>query len=96
VSVDEASVACRSKYARSLIVYNATKPTGKYHFKIYVCACASNWLAFGFKLHCAADMQARLQGTLQDREAKMLENDLMYSAEVRKHVLEVTYPIYTS
>ena len=96
VSVDEASVACRSKYARSLIVYNATKPTGKYHFKIYVCACASTWLAFNFKLHCAADMQARLQGTLQERAREQLEKDLKYSAEVRKHVLEVTYPIYGS
>jgi hypothetical protein len=29
VSVDEASVACRSKFARHLIVYNPTKPTGE-------------------------------------------------------------------
>jgi hypothetical protein len=29
VSVDEASVACRSKFARHLIVYNPSKPTGE-------------------------------------------------------------------
>ncbi|KAE8980940.1 hypothetical protein PR001_g24148 [Phytophthora rubi] len=33
VAVDESSIACRSRFARHLIVFNATKPTGKYHFK---------------------------------------------------------------
>jgi hypothetical protein len=30
VAVDEASVACRSKFARHLILYNPQKPTGMY------------------------------------------------------------------
>jgi hypothetical protein len=29
VSVDESSIACRSKYARHLIVFNPRKPAGK-------------------------------------------------------------------
>ncbi len=96
VSVDEASIACRSKYARGLIVYNATKPTGKYHFKMYVCACATTWLAYSFKLHCSAEMKARLQGTMSTHVGEQFEKDLQYSAEVRKHVLEVTQPFYKS
>lgn len=96
VSVDEASIACRSKYARGLIVYNATKPTGKYHFKMYVCACATTWLAYSFKLHCSAEMKARLQGTMPTHVGEQFEKDLQYSAEVRKHVLEVTQPFYKS
>jgi hypothetical protein len=35
-SFDEATVACRSSYGRHLIVYNGSKPTGKFHFKIYM------------------------------------------------------------
>lgn len=38
VSVDEASVACRSKFARHLVVFNPQKPTGKdFHL---ICTCA--------------------------------------------------------
>ena len=94
VSVDESTVASRSKYARHLIVYNATKPTGKYHFKIYVCACATTWIAFGFKLHCSSTMEARLEGTVDKRSAKQFEKSLAYSSEVCKHVLEVTRSIF--
>ena len=36
MSIDEASIACRSKFARFLIVFNPTKPSGKYHFRLYV------------------------------------------------------------
>jgi hypothetical protein len=96
VSVDEASVACRSKFARGLIVYNATKPTGKYHFKIYVCACASTWLAFGFKLHCISEADARLKGPLSNKAIQQFKKATNYSSEVRKHVLEVTYTVYNS
>lgn len=48
VAVDEASIACRSKYARHLIVYNPRKPTGKYHFKLYVCCCSTTWIVLSF------------------------------------------------
>ncbi|OWY92599.1 Transposase [Phytophthora megakarya] len=34
VALDEASVDCRSKYGKPLIVYNPMKPTGKYHFRL--------------------------------------------------------------
>lgn len=39
VALDEASVACRSKYGKPIIVYNPIKPTGKYHFRIYMLCC---------------------------------------------------------
>lgn len=32
IAVDEASVACRSKFARHLILYNPQKPTGVYYY----------------------------------------------------------------
>jgi len=96
ISVDEASIACRSKFARGLIVYNSTKPTGKYHFKLYVCCCARTWLAFAFKLHCSANIHARLEGTQAAGVVERLKKEMEYVAEVRKHVLEVTEPAYKS
>jgi len=36
VALDESSFACRSSYGRSLIFFNSTKPTGKYHFRFYL------------------------------------------------------------
>jgi hypothetical protein len=53
VAVDEASVACRSRYARHIIVFNPRKHTGKYHFKFYMCCCSTTWYVVNFKLHCS-------------------------------------------
>ena len=93
-AVDETSIACRSRYARHLIVYNATKPTGKYHFKIYMCCCASTWLAVNFRLHCSSTITERLAGVLPSNEVARLEAATQFSAEVRKHVIEVTRPLH--
>ncbi len=41
VAVDESSIACRSKYARHMICYNPSKPTGKALLKFYVCVAAA-------------------------------------------------------
>jgi len=96
VAVDESSIASRSKYARDLIVYNATKPTGKYHFKIYMCCCSTTWYAVNFKLHCASGIGARLGGVIDQEEIVSHELGTKMSSEVRKHVLEVTIPIHMS
>ncbi|KAH9172402.1 hypothetical protein AeNC1_017755, partial [Aphanomyces euteiches] len=62
ISVHEACIPCRSSYARALIVYNPKKPLGKYHFRIYTAACATDWYVFAFKIHSKAagnfDMEA--------------------------------------
>ncbi|GMF44182.1 unnamed protein product [Phytophthora fragariaefolia] len=36
LALGEASIACRSRHGRHLIVYNPQKPGGKYHFRMYV------------------------------------------------------------
>ncbi|KAJ8571616.1 hypothetical protein ON010_g5216 [Phytophthora cinnamomi] len=54
VAVDESSIACRSRYARHLIVFNTTKPTGKHHFKFYMCCCSESWLVINFRRYCAS------------------------------------------
>lgn len=96
VCVDESSIACRSKYARHLIVFNATIPTGKYHFKIYVCCCSSSWLAIGFKLHCSTGMGVRLGGLLDRDKTVQMQKATLYAKEVRKHVIETTIPVHFS
>ena len=44
LSFDEATMACFSRYGRKLISFNPMKPTGKFHFKLYMLCCANtNW-----------------------------------------------------
>jgi len=93
LAVDESSIACRSKYGRHLIVYNASKPTGKYHFKIYACCCATSWLMVNFRLHCSSSMEDRLKGVMTASEAQQLQADLSFSSTVRQIVLEVVDPL---
>jgi hypothetical protein len=94
VAVDESSIACRSKYGRHLIVFNSTKPTGKYHFKIYACCCASSWVMISFRLHCNSTMQDRLKRVVSPTVAEQLEADTQFSSAVRKIVIEVTQPLH--
>ena len=51
VTLDKSSIACRSTYGRLLIFYNNTKPSGKYHFHIYVVCDADNYAALRFCVH---------------------------------------------
>jgi hypothetical protein len=71
VALDEASVACRSKYGKPLIVYNPMKPTGKYHFRIYM-LCCSTWISLNFRLHCQSDITERLVGVTTQAQAQDL------------------------
>lgn len=94
VAVDESSIACRSKYGRHLIVFNNTKPTGKYHFKIYALCCATSWAMVSFRLHCNSTMQERLKRVVSPTVAEQLEADTEFSSAVRKIVIEVTQPLH--
>ncbi|GMF32048.1 unnamed protein product [Phytophthora fragariaefolia] len=96
VALDEARVACRSRYGSHLIVCNPRKPTGKYHFKIYMMCCASTWIAVNFRLHCAGDITDRLHTVTSESEAQPLRDELKEVATVRQHVLEVVRPTYGS
>jgi len=51
VSYDEATMANKSSYGHFLICFNPMKPTGKFHFKIYMICCAYTKLTFRIKLH---------------------------------------------
>lgn len=51
VTVDESSIACRSKFGRGLIVYNPTKPGGKYHFRLYVMTTGSSYIILNTIVH---------------------------------------------
>ena len=55
LSLDESSIACRSKYGRSLIFYNNTKPCGKYHFRFYVVTDTDEFVALRLGVHTKND-----------------------------------------
>ena len=55
LSLDESSIACRSKYGRSLIFYNNTKPCGKYHFRFYIVTDTDEFVALRLRVHTKND-----------------------------------------
>ena len=55
LSLDESSIACRSKYGRSLIFYNNTKPCGKYHFRFYIVTDTEAFMALRLRVHTRND-----------------------------------------
>ena len=103
ISLDEASVACKSKFGRGLIVFNPKKPTGKYHFKLYVITRATSWIGINYRLHCDTDMLTRLDGVVEPAQATALHQETADTtnlktnvSEVRRTVLEVIRPLYGS
>jgi hypothetical protein len=50
-SLDEATMACFSRYARKLISFNPVKPTGKFHFKFYMHCCAYTNSVLKIRIH---------------------------------------------
>ncbi|KAG2899430.1 hypothetical protein PC117_g22232 [Phytophthora cactorum] len=95
VALDEASVACRSRQGRHMIVYNPMKPTGEYHFRLYMVCCSTTWIALNYKLHCnRSDILDRLSGVVDQVEAQNLREELGDVSKIRQHVLEVTRPLF--
>ncbi|KAG3058564.1 hypothetical protein PI125_g25203 [Phytophthora idaei] len=95
IALDEASVACRSNQGRHMIVYNPMKPTGKYHFRLYMVCCFTTWIALNYKLHCnRSDVIDRLNGVVDQVEAQNLREELEEVPKIRQHVLEVTRPLF--
>jgi len=85
-SFDEATMACRSSYGRHLIVYNGMKPTGKFHFKIYMLCCAITNLVHKIKIH-----------TRNNSDADEVDSDENAESEINKIdtlTLEMCRPIY--
>ncbi|KAJ8555029.1 hypothetical protein ON010_g9452 [Phytophthora cinnamomi] len=97
VALDEASVACRSRQGRHLVVFNPMKPTGKYHFRLYDVCCSSTWIVLNFRLHCnRSGIADRLGGVVSVQEAQGLAQELGSVSKIRQLVLEVVRPLFGS
>lgn len=97
VTIDEASIACRSKFGRFLIVFNKSKPGGKYHFKLYVLNCATSWIMLNFRIHCddtAQDRLLPLSSIVADVAA--VDNETKHCSVIRQNVLELTATIWNT
>lgn len=95
LAVDEASVACRSKFGRGLIVFNSTKPGGKYHFRMYMCCCSTSWISLNFRLHSGVSkIEDRLLGVTSVDEMASFRDEISAASLVRQHVLEAVRPFY--
>lgn len=78
VALVEESVGCRSRQGRHMIVYNLSKPTVKFYFRLYMMCCSSTWISLSFRLHT--------------EEAQRLSDKLTAVLKIRQHVLEVVRP----
>ncbi|POM79141.1 Transposase [Phytophthora palmivora] len=94
VALDEASVACRSKYVKPLIVYNPMKPVGKYHFRIYMMCCVTSWISLNFRLHWASTISDRLASVASVEEANEIGSELAAASAIRQCLLEVVRPVF--
>ena len=95
ISLDAACIACRSKYARHLIMYNAKKPSGKYHFRLYVTCCAKCWYVYAFKIHSKAAREYEQSTDVFDEESASedeepaLNQSKIDTSVLRQHVLDI-------
>ena len=93
VSLDEASIACRSQYGRDLICFNPTKPGGKYHFRLYVVSGADKWFIYNFRIHCRDVVSDRIT---EESVANEFAEETASCSDMRKLVLELCQPLYGS
>jgi len=56
-------------------------------------ACATSWLGLSYKLHCASDVQARMEGIMDEESIQAMEEDEKTLSRIRRTVLEITEPI---
>ncbi|GMF54290.1 unnamed protein product [Phytophthora fragariaefolia] len=95
VALDEASVACRSRQGRHMIVFNPTKPTGKYHFRLYMVCCSSFRVSQNYRLHCkCSDITDRLKGDFGTEQVQALGEELEEVSKIRHFVLEVMRSLF--
>ncbi|KAF4150610.1 hypothetical protein GN958_ATG00197 [Phytophthora infestans] len=74
VAIDEASIACRSRYAQHIIA----------------CCCSTTWYVISFKLHCASDPNDRMDGVAPQQAILRHADLIANASGTRSHVMEVT------
>jgi hypothetical protein len=86
-SFDEATMACKSSYGRHLIVYNGAKPTGKFHFKMYMMCCATSNPMHKIKFH-----------TKDNFDKELIDEKEEYEEVPKIHALtlEMCRPLFTT
>ncbi|KAG4241683.1 hypothetical protein PC116_g10381 [Phytophthora cactorum] len=78
-----------------MIVFNPIKPTGKYHFRLYMVCCSSTWISFNFRLHCnRSDIADSLKGVVGTEEDQQLRDKLAAVSNIREHILEVVRSMF--
>jgi hypothetical protein len=85
LSLDEATMANKSSYARFLICFNPMKPTGKFHFKIYMVCCAESNLTLRIKIH-----------TKDNADTEVGENYDDYINKLDNLTMQLCRPFYKS
>jgi hypothetical protein len=86
-SFDEATMACKSSNGRHLVVYNRAKPTGEFHFKMYMMCCATRNLTHKIKIHARVNCDVDLKNE-DELEEEVKKIDAL--------TLEMCRPLFTT
>jgi hypothetical protein len=76
LSFDEATMACFSRYGRQLISFNPMKPTGKFHFKMYMICCAHTNLTLKIKIHTKTGSDDNTAGAEDEAHDEQMVNKI--------------------
>ena len=69
-------MACFSRYGRQLISFNPMKPTGKFHFKMYMICCAHTNLTLKIKIHTKTGSDDNTAGAEDDANDEKMVNKI--------------------
>lgn len=74
------------------------KPTGKYHFRLYILYYATTWFTVNYRFHCNRNLTARLDGVAPIDTALELRREWADAkvSSIRQLMLEVARPLFGS
>jgi hypothetical protein len=85
ISYDEATMANKSSYGCNLICFNPMKPSGKFHFKIYMICCAKTNLTIRMKIH-----------TKDNADLEVEDEHHEFMNKLNNQTLQLCKPFYNS
>jgi hypothetical protein len=97
VALDEATVACSSRYGRDFFFFNSSKNCGKYHFKLYLLNCATTYACIKLRIHMkdkANYIQQEDDGTMELEEVLQQASDTDNLSKMSALILDMCSPLY--
>lgn len=96
LAIDESSIACRSKFGRGLIMFNPTKPGGKYHFRLYVMTTGHMFIILNTIVHSRCTLEEDLIQNTDLESTREFIVEVKDCSALRKLMLTLLRPMHNS